>query len=428
MSEKSPRKLHKERKRRIFDTIAIKEPDRVPISPMTTYWPMMYKGMTKKEAMYDLARSSQAIIDTVMEFQWDTAPSVIVMYPVKAFDIVDSKLWKWPGAKNPEQRVDDNAPYQFCEGEYMKANEYEEFFEDPTNFVIRKVIPRHYGALSGFKNFPSRNDMINGYMAMMGVPFTFLNPEFKASSEKLGEALKEVQLWFQMGIESMTKLQRLGFPPIFAGIAQAPFDVVSEFLRGMRGSMLDMYRHPEELLKLIDTLTKPMIKGSLKLAMLPDAPIIFIPLHRGADGFMSDEQFRKFYWPSLKELMVELIKAGKIPMPFFEGKYNSRLEYIQELGNEHPGKIVAWFDQTDIFKAKEMFGDKVCIRGNIPGSLMVTGTPNQVEEYCKKCIEIVGEGGGYILDGGVSGIPDESKPENVKAMTDSVFKYGLYKK
>ncbi|MHA1381390.1 MAG: uroporphyrinogen decarboxylase family protein [Candidatus Helarchaeota archaeon] len=428
MSEKSPRKLAKERRKRIMEAIACKVPDRVPISPMTTYWPMIYKGMTKKEAMYDLDRSSQAIIDTVLEFQWDTAPSVIVMYPVRAFDILDSKLWKWPGAANPEQRVDDNAPYQFCEGEYMKADEYEEYFDDPTGYVIRKVIPRHYGALKGFRKFPSRNDMINGYMAMMGVPFNFNDSEFKESSEALNNAVNEIQNWFKKGAESMIKLQKLGFPPIFAGIAQAPFDVVSEFLRGMRGSMLDMYRHPEELLKLINSITKPMIEGALKLAILPDAPIVFIPLHRGADGFMNDKQYLNFYWPSLKELMVGLIKAGKIPMPFFEGKYNSRLQYIAEFGNEYPGKIVAWFDQTDIFKAKEIFGDKICIRGNVPGSLMVTGTPNQVEEYCKKCIEVIGEGGGYILDGGVSGIPDESKPENVKAMTDAVFKYGIYKK
>ena len=123
-----------------------------------------------------------------------------------------------------------------------------------------------------------------------------------------------------------------------------------------------------------------------------------------------------------------LIKAGKYPMPFFEGKYNSRLNYIEEFGKQYPGKIIAWFDQTDIFKAKEIIGDKICIRGNVPGSLMVTGNPNQIEEYVKKCIEIVGEGGGYILDGGVSGIPDESRPENVKAMTDTCMKYGIYKK
>ena len=81
-----------------------------------------------------------------------------------------------------------------------------------------------------------------------------------------------------------------------------------------------------------------------------------------------------------------------------------------------------------IIKGKEIFGDYACIRGNVPASLLITGTPKQVEDYVKKMIEGCAEGGGYLVDGGVSGIPDEAKMENVKAMTDAVFKYGVYRK
>jgi hypothetical protein len=44
-------------------------------------------------------------------------------------------------------------------------------------------------------------------------------------------------------------------------------------------------------------------------------PLIFIPLHKGADGFLSDEQFQKFYWPQLKQVMLGLIENGCIPSP-----------------------------------------------------------------------------------------------------------------
>jgi uroporphyrinogen-III decarboxylase len=47
--------------------------------------------------------------------------------------------------------------------------------------------------------------------------------------------------------------------------------------------------------------------------------------------------------------------------------------------------------------------------------MLVAGTPDQVREYCKKLFDVVGDGGGFILDAGV-GIPDEAKPENVLAM------------
>jgi uroporphyrinogen-III decarboxylase len=83
---------------------------------------------------------------------------------------------------------------------------------------------------------------------------------------------------------------------------------------------------------------------------------------------------------------------------------------------------VYWFEQTDLIRAKEILGDTVCLRGNVPTSLLVTGTPEEVDAYCKTLITKVGKGGGFILDGAAS-IPDEAKPENVMAMAKSVQRY-----
>jgi uroporphyrinogen-III decarboxylase len=58
----------------------------------------------------------------------------------------------------------------------------------------------------------------------------------------------------------------------------------------------------------------------------------------------------------------------------------------------------------------------------VPTSLLITGTPEEVDQYCKTLIAKVGKGGGFILDGAAS-IPDEAKPENVMAMAKSVQKY-----
>ena len=56
---------------------------------------------------------------------------------------------------------------------------------------------------------------------------------------------------------------------------------------------------------------------------------------------------------------------------------------------------------------------------------MNTGTPDDVKEFCKKLIDVVGKDGGFIMDAGV-GIPDEAKPENVKMMFDFTREYGVY--
>ena len=82
------------------------------------------------------------------------------------------------------------------------------------------------------------------------------------------------------------------------------------------------------------------------------------------------------------------------------------------------------FEKTDIFKAKEVLGEVVCIRGNVPLSILCTGTPEDVKDYCKKLIDQVGCGGGFIMDASTQ--LDDAKPENVKAMFEFTKEYGLY--
>ena len=74
----------------------------------------------------------------------------------------------------------------------------------------------------------------------------------------------------------------------------------------------------------------------------------------------------------------------------------------------------------------QILGSKFCIQGNVPSSLIVTGTPADVKERCRKLIEDCGEGGGYILGPGC--IPDKPKLENVRAMMAAAKEYGIYKK
>ena len=67
----------------------------------------------------------------------------------------------------------------------------------------------------------------------------------------------------------------------------------------------------------------------------------------------------------------------------------------------------------------------MCIMGNVPVSILQTGTPQDVEAYCKKLIDIVGKDGGLIV--APRSTPDEARPENLKAMVDFTRKYGVYK-
>jgi len=150
-------------------------------------------------------------------------------------------------------------------------------------------------------------------------------------------------------------------------------------------------------------------------------PFVFFALHKGDDMFMSDEQFEKFYWPGLRAVILGLIEEGIVPYLFAEGKYTNRLRIIKDLPR---GKALWHFDQTDMDRAKDILGDVCAITGNVPTSLLVTGTPSQVREYCRHLIEYCGKGGGFILTGGAS--INRGDPDNLRAMTDAVKEYGVY--
>ena len=152
-----------------------------------------------------------------------------------------------------------------------------------------------------------------------------------------------------------------------------------------------------------------------------DGVVITIPLHKGADGFMSEQQFQTFYWPTLKKVILGIISEGIVPVLFAEGSFNTRLEIASELPR---GSVIWLFDKTDMARAKSILGGKACIAGNVPGSLLCTGTPPDIREYCRKLIETCGQAGGYILAGGA--VIDEGKVGNIRALMEAAKEYGNY--
>jgi uroporphyrinogen-III decarboxylase len=214
----------------------------------------------------------------------------------------------------------------------------------------------------------------------------------------------------------------MGFPQYFQGAAMPPFDVISHSMRGMSGTMMDMFRQPDKLIEACEFILKKTLERPAPLPNENGHTRIFMTNTRGSDEFMSMKQFQTFYWPTFKKLVMALIERGNTPCIFFEGNFTSRLEYLLEFPK---GKMLARFDTTDIFRAKEVLKDHVCIEGNVPSSLLQVGTVQDVKDHCKKLIDVVGKGGGYILSPRSS--TDEVKPENLKAMIEFTKEYGVYR-
>jgi uroporphyrinogen-III decarboxylase len=247
-------------------------------------------------------------------------------------------------------------------------------------------------------------------------------PGLDEALESLLQARKEV-LKYNAEMGNVGKeLREKGFPQLCNSVTFTPFDIISDRLRGMRGSMLDMYRRPDKLLQACEHILPVALDMAVSMAKRSGNPRVFIPLHRGAMGFMSDQQFETFYWPTFKRLLLGLIDEGLVPNPFFEGDYTARLKYLREIPR---GKVLGHFDTSDIATVKNVLGDHMCIMGNVPPSILQMGTPDTVADYCRNLIDVAGKNGGFIMAPRSS--IDEVKPENLRAMLDVTFEYGVYK-
>jgi len=372
---RSSEDLFREREKRVNDAIQLHEPDRIPLLNLLGFFPAKYAGITCEAAMYDHPRMMKAWIDCMDEFQPDMFDNpFFYLFFGSILDTLAFKQLKWPG-----HGIDVNSAYQYVEGEYMKEDEYDSFLFDPTDFMIRKYWPRIFGALKPFEKLPPMNEIISYYMGL-GHIGAFSDSDITGSIESLLEAAKEARKMISGAAEYGRAMKELGFPMQFGSTTQAPFDTLADFFRGTRGSMLDIYRNPDKLLEAAEKLLPIMLRMGLS-AKKRGVSRVFVPLHRCVDGFMSLDQFKKFYWPTLKALVLGLIEEGLNPILLWEGNCISRLELI---GDIPEGKAVYWFERTDIFKAKEVLGDTVCIRGNVPISIMSKGNPEDVENYCKK--------------------------------------------
>jgi uroporphyrinogen-III decarboxylase len=420
---KEAEEAYKKRTRRIANAIQFKKPDRVPLVPMWEFFYARYAKVSGYEVMYNTEIARWATRKTITELAPDAYEPPIFFGVGPILDALDVKELRWPGHGLPFSNA-----HQFIEDEYMKADEYEALLHDPSDFMLRKYLPRVCGNLKAFETFSPPHRLF-AYWNFFDNLAALATPEAMEAINKLLEAAQASSNYTAFLTSFDKEMNGLGFPTSFGALAGAPFDGISDTLRGTRGAALDMYRQPEVVKETCEKFVRILLDIAVPAAETTGVPIVFIPLHKGTasspdgtGGLMSLEQFEEFYWPTLKKVMLEVIDNGLVPNLLIEGDYTSRLEIIKDVPK---GKCIYHFERVDLHKAKKILGDRVCIRGSVPLGLMATGTPQQVKEYCKELIDILGEGGGFIMD--ASCASEDAKPENMKAMMEFTKEYGVYR-
>ncbi len=406
------------RDNRVNEAIAMKVPDRVPFQLFTGYFAGKYSDVPFSAAYYDAAKWRAANIRTITELEPDVYLIQAASLCGKALEVLDPHQMRWPGFGVPP-----NSSHQMIELEPMKAQEYDAFLADPSGYMMSAYLPRIFGSAAPMAGMQPLRSLV-GPWSLPSFLTQFTQPGMVEMLEKFRTAAELQAAWMREDTRFDEEMAELGFPSYTAPgmMAPAPFDMISDFLRGMRGSMLDMYRVPDKLLETCDKLCNETVAMIQASPAPKDGSVrrVFMALHRGSDGFMSVPQFEKFYWPTLKKVLLALIDAGWTPCPFFEGTWDQRLEYIRELPR---GTVLCHFAKTDPAKAKAVLGGHLCFMIDVPGFLLQAGSVSEVEDYCKNLIDTCARDGGFIM---TATALDEADPGNVKAMIDITKNHGRY--
>jgi len=391
--------LYQKRLKRYVTAMRNEKPDMVPIRPFVAEFTAKYAGYTCQEVTHDYEKAFAAARKCAADFDWDAVVGNMVYVWTGLTEAIGTKYYAVPGIHIPP-----DTGFQYLEPPeekaFMKPEEYDALIADPTGFLFNVWLPRVSNDVSAMGEATSmRNNLsfLKGGMAMLNYFNAF-------------------------GTQAALLRSESGTVSAISGILKAPLDIIADKLRGYLGLVSDLMERPKKVLAACEALMPHLTHVALSGAD-PDKNVpIGLWMHRGCVPFVTMEHFKTLYWPTLRPIIEQIWSHGHQVLFYAEGDWNAHLESFAELPD---GAIVYHVDKADIFEAHKKIGHKFCLSGGISNTLLSHGTPDEVRQCCKKVIEGVAGDGGYILDAEAI-MQNDTKVENIKAMTEAGREYGAY--
>ncbi len=372
---------------RVEAAIKLEPYDRVPVAPlMDVMFPCRRKGMTVAYGISHWREGFQAIVDIFDEVGgWDAM--ILPGYSLALTPTVASGVtvalgtgdYRFPGQ---DPAVSENSQPQYAEREQLTAEDYDEII----NLGWSGFAEKHRERFTPFSP-----DQIIAWTQRQTEHYT-----------------KEGETWAERGI-----------PSLCGAIVESPLMFLST-KRSLTAFTMDLHRIPDKVQAAMDAMVDGFIQGAIEGARLTRIPGVMLVLERGGGFYYPLKIFERFEFPYMKKMVEAFAAEGLLTVMHFDQDWTLNLPYLTDLPR---GKCVCELDSTtDIFKAKEILKDHMCIMGDVPASLSAIGTPGDMEAYCKKLIDVVGDGGGFILSSGCT-VPADAKFENFKTMIDTAKGY-----
>lgn len=391
--------LYQQRLARYVTAMRNEKPDMIPIRPFVAEFTARYAGYTCQEVAHDYTKAFEAAIKTAKDFQWDAiVPNMVYVWTGLAH-AAGLRYYAIPGIGIPHT-TGFNYIEPPEEQAFMKADEYDALIADPTGFLYSTWLPR-----------------VSTEISPVGQPATY-----RSHLALVKSAMAMLQYFYAFGPQIERMKTECGCVSAIAGIFKAPLDILADKLRGYVGLTMDLHTQPKKVLQACEALMPHLTHVGLTTADPARLVPIGFWMHRGCVPFINPKQFESHYWPTLKPCIEEFWKHGHQTLFYAEGKWKYHLDTFRELPDR---SLVFHCDQDDIFEVHRKLHDKFAISGGIPNVLLSFGTPEEVRAFCRRVIEEVAHDGGYIMDAGAI-MQDDTKPENLRALTDITRELGVY--
>lgn len=129
--------------------------------------------------------------------------------------------------------------------------------------------------------------------------------------------------------------------------------------------------------------------------------------------------------PVYRELAKNAHKKGAKLLIHSDGDVSETIPFLIDAGVDGIDPL-EYESGMRLKPLKESYGQEICLIGNISATYELTyGTVETTVKATKKAIDDASKGGGFILGAG-SDIIGSCRYENVKAMVETVKKYGIY--
>ena len=224
-------------------------------------------------------------------------------------------------------------------------------------------------------------------------------------------ALKSIRFSEATRMQEFVKLcrivvEKVGLRAIVSGFVFGPLGILA-MMRGAENLFKECRLYPKEVMAACDTITEVLVEFVLAQCEAGVPAIAIDTLFASRSGLPKD-LWEEIEGPFAGEISRAIKSTGRIvaihncgDAPYFDAQIRSMDPALINF-SELPDDCVSRKEM------KEKYGDRITLMGHVPTPLLVHGSPQEVIDECRRHIDDLAPGGGYILSPGCEYPPNIS--------------------